>query len=158
MHLDPLIEGDRGHYVAAIKINATWNIFDDKKSKSHFASSKKEFYVHTVMYIKESKVDFNSRTITTEDIIDGAKTNAKNGKENLVPVINRDHSQPSSEQHVALPSKETPIERMSILTNGCTYKVENLRIFLKNTCSFDSVAHVRHISTMNIGYYQIVKL
>lgn len=93
----------------------------------------------------------------------GAISNSENFKENLAPVKNSVQSniistQSSSREHMSFPSNETAIERMTVLTNGCSYKVDNSRIFLKNTCAFDSIAHVRNISIIDGILNEIVNL
>lgn len=163
LYVDPLIEGDKGHYVAAIKVNSTWSIFDDKKSKPYFISSKKAFSVHTLLYTKKSENDFKNAKKTDFQVNDNGSLKRK--AENLAPVekklvtesnrINNQKSasaQPFSLQEIQLPiSKETAIQQIGILTNGCSYKLGSVRIFLKNTCAFDSIAHVSNIY-IGIGY------
>lgn len=77
LYIDPLIEGDNGHYVAAIKLNATWSIFDDKKSKSHYVAAKKIVFVHTLLYTKKSDSLIKNTPKTTE-FQSGVSTVAKN--------------------------------------------------------------------------------
>lgn len=159
LYMDPLLEGDKGHYVASIKINATWSIFDDRKSKSYFFSSKKKVSVHTLLYIKnsenlskEAKTTTEFRSGVTASETNSLKRKAEYCKENDAPVEKHRAIRPNenkNQQEIAarplssLPkSKETTIEQIGLLRNGCSYKVNNARVYLRNTCAFDSIAHV----------------
>lgn len=47
----PLIQGDSGHYVAAVKLNKTWQVFDDLKSKTYNIKKTEKVVVHFLFYI-----------------------------------------------------------------------------------------------------------
>lgn len=47
----PLIQDDSGHYVAAVKLNNTWQIFDDLKSKTYNIKKTEKVVVHFLFYI-----------------------------------------------------------------------------------------------------------
>lgn len=141
LYLDPLIEGDKGHYITAIKINATWNIFDDKKTKPYFVSSKKTFTVDTLLYTNKSGSYKNTEKSLCSgvDIVwkNPLKRKAENSKEN-------DATAKKFKDQMSL-SKETSIEQIAILRNGCSFNVNGSRVFLRNTCGFDTVVQVNNI-------------
>lgn len=52
--IPPFMENDIGHYVAVVKINNTWEVFDDTKEKSRTISSTKKIVVTNLFYIKKN--------------------------------------------------------------------------------------------------------
>lgn len=56
LYIYPTLEGDSGHYISAIKINETWNIFDDMKTQPHFVSKNKIFVVNSLIYTEKENI------------------------------------------------------------------------------------------------------
>lgn len=166
--IHPIVTNDDDHYVAAIKVNASWSVFDDKKSKPYFVSKKKKFSIHSLLYTKklenENKAVKKSYATINKATKSLRKRKAENCKENFgfnvkrKSVRNISHILQSTgiENNLSastpLPSfpqrapvlnfEESAIESIGILANGSSYEVNNVRLILRNTCSFDSIAQV----------------
>lgn len=118
------MENDEGHYAAAVKLNASWSIFDEKKSKPHFVSSKKKFSVHSLLFTKEFKRGHEKQPeiIANSDRNIGSLADEPNAdKENTVrSVVKRKTT-----------AKEHTVKQILVLRNGLYDK--NSRIAVNNT-------------------------
>lgn len=118
-YLPPVIDTDAVHYVAVIKINENWIVFDDRKTQSHLVSKNKLFHISAILYTGNDD----------EKISDG---------ENGPQIENNGVSVYSLSQH-----NKNVVDNIIALTNGCTYYIGKKKVTLTNTCAFDSVAQVK---------------
>lgn len=51
LHQPPMISGDTGHYVGAVKLNNTWQVFDDYKAKPYNIKKTEKVVIHYLFYI-----------------------------------------------------------------------------------------------------------
>ena len=51
LYQPPLISEDSGHYMGAVKLNNTWQVFDDYKSKPYNIKKTESVVVHYIFYI-----------------------------------------------------------------------------------------------------------
>lgn len=164
LYINSLVEDDEGHYVASIKVNATWSVFDDRKSKPIFVSQKKKNFIHMLLYTRkldnepqvlevlEKATELTSSTTSSSTNV-SQKRKAENELEVLQKAtksINGTCSKATKERRTRaeinkenIAPENSFLHEIRVLSNGCSYKVDNCRVFLRNTCGFDSIVQVK---------------
>lgn len=51
LYQPPIISGDSGHYMGAVKLNNTWQVFDDHKTKPYNIKKTENVVIHNLFYI-----------------------------------------------------------------------------------------------------------
>lgn len=153
LHLEAIMEGDTRHYVTAVKINETWTIFDDRKKQPYYVSSKKNFPIHTLLYTKRSDAESVNDGVRNNNVTNPSslKRKAKNvGSDSTVVEKVKIFQQNGISNHNSIPTpvamssskpKDT-VGKISILSNGSSFMCNGRRVYIRNTCGFDSVAQV----------------
>lgn len=63
---------DTMRFVSAVKLNQSWSLFDDMKTKPMFVSSKKKFFIQCLLYTKtftsSDPENLTQPTITTASL------------------------------------------------------------------------------------------
>lgn len=137
LYIYPLLEGDSGHYVTAIKINENWSTFDDMKTQPHLVSKKKIFVVHTLIYTEigvntSHKTAADSRKPTSQTNMENVENKRK--ENTAIPKSTPGDNSIQNPESSLLESDQEIVNKIVILTNG--------GVGFRNTCAFDSVAQV----------------